>query len=30
MGVDPALFDRHTAMGGARWAKAIYDAVMRQ
>lgn len=28
VGVDPAQFDRHTALGGARWAKAIYDAVM--
>lgn len=28
MGVDPAAFDRHTALGDARWARAIYDAVM--
>jgi DNA polymerase III epsilon subunit-like protein len=28
VGVDPDLFDRHTALGDARWAKAIYDAVM--
>jgi len=28
VGVDPAKFDRHTALGDARWAMAIYDAVM--
>jgi hypothetical protein len=28
VGVDPGLFDRHTALGDARWAKAIYDAVL--
>lgn len=28
VGVDPEDFDRHTALGDARWAKAIYDAVM--
>lgn len=28
VGVDPADFARHTALGDARWAKAIYDAVM--
>lgn len=28
VGVDPDEFDRHTALGDARWAKAIYDAVM--
>lgn len=28
VGVDPELFDRHTALGDARWARAIYDAVM--
>lgn len=28
VGVDPAEFDRHTALGDARWAMAIYDAVM--
>ena len=28
VGVDPNDFDRHTALGDARWAKAIYDAVM--
>ena len=27
-GVDPDDFDRHTALGDARWAKAIYEAVM--
>lgn len=27
LGVDPAQFDRHTALGDARWAKAIYEAV---
>ena len=28
VGVDPDDFDRHTALGDARWAKAIYKAVM--
>jgi DNA polymerase III epsilon subunit-like protein len=28
MGVDPDQFERHTALGDARWAKALYDAVM--
>lgn len=28
VGVDPEHFDRHTALGDARWAKAIYDAVL--
>jgi hypothetical protein len=28
VGVEPRDFDRHTALGDARWAKAIYDAVM--
>lgn len=28
IGVDPEQFDRHTALGDARWARAIYDAVM--
>lgn len=28
VGVEPDTFDRHTALGDARWAKAIYDAVM--
>lgn len=27
VGVDPDAFDRHTALGDARWARAIYDAV---
>ncbi|MCA1569339.1 MAG: hypothetical protein LC798_03245 [Chloroflexi bacterium] len=28
VGVEPEDFDRHTALGDARWAKAIYEAVM--
>jgi DNA polymerase III epsilon subunit-like protein len=28
VGVNPDLFDRHTALGDARWAKAIYEAVI--
>lgn len=28
VGVDPDQFERHTALGDARWAKAIYEAVM--
>lgn len=28
VGVEPADYDRHTALGDARWAKAIYEAVM--
>lgn len=28
VGVDPDDFDRHTALGDALWAKAIYQAVM--
>jgi len=28
LAVDPERFDRHTALGDARWARAIYDAVM--
>jgi len=28
VGVDPEQFERHTALGDARWARAIYDAVM--
>lgn len=28
VGVDPEDFDRHTALGDARWAKALYEAVM--
>lgn len=30
VGVDPTLFDRHTALGDARWAKAIYEAVTKR
>lgn len=28
VGVEPDDFDRHTALGDARWAKAVYEAVM--
>ncbi len=28
VGIDADDFDRHTALGDARWAKAIYEAVM--
>ena len=28
VGVDPEDFDQHTALGDAKWARAIYDAVM--
>lgn len=28
VGVNPDDFERHTALGDARWARAIYDAVM--
>ena len=28
VGVNPDQFDRHTALGDARWAKAIYEKVM--
>ncbi len=28
VGVNPSAFDRHTALGDARWARAIYRAVM--
>jgi DNA polymerase III epsilon subunit-like protein len=28
LGVDPDQFEEHTALGDARWAKAMYDAVM--
>ncbi len=28
VGVDPDDFDRHTALGDARWAKAIYERVI--
>lgn len=27
LGVDPEQFNKHTALGDARWAKAIYEAV---
>ncbi len=27
-GVDPDAYDRHTALGDAMWAKALFDAVM--
>jgi len=30
VGIEPDQFDRHTALGDARWAKAIYDAVMAE
>mgnify|MGYP001572383750 CR=1 FL=1 len=29
IGVDPDDFDRHTALGDARWAKAMYEVVAR-
>lgn len=29
VGVNPDLFDRHTALGDALWAEAIYDAVLK-
>ena len=29
VGVDPEQFDRHTALGDAKWARAIYDAVTK-
>jgi DNA polymerase III epsilon subunit-like protein len=28
LGVDPADYDRHSALEDARWAKAIYEAVL--
>jgi hypothetical protein len=28
VGVEPREFDRHTALGDAKWARAIYDAVL--
>lgn len=28
VGIDPARFERHNAMGDVHWAMAIYDAVM--
>jgi hypothetical protein len=27
VGVDPNAYERHTALGDARWARDIYDAV---
>lgn len=30
VGVDPAKFERHTALGDARWAKAVWEAVTGQ
>lgn len=30
IGVDPAQFERHTAMGDVRWTMAQYDAVMSE
>lgn len=30
VGVDPDDFEKHTAIGDARWAKAIYEAVMNR
>lgn len=27
VGIDPETFERHTALGDAAWAKAIYDAI---
>ena len=29
LGVNPDLFERHTAIGDARWAKALYEAVFQ-
>lgn len=29
VGVDPARFDRHTAMGDALWARAVWDVIMQ-
>ncbi len=29
VGVDPSEFVRHSAIGDARWAKAVYEAVVR-
>lgn len=28
LGVDPALYERHTALGDARWARDVYGAAM--
>lgn len=30
VGVDPEDYDRHTALGDARWARAIYDAITKE
>lgn len=30
VGVDPDDFDRHTALADARWAKAVYEAVLNR
>lgn len=30
VGVEPAEFARHTAIGDARWARALYDAVIER
>lgn len=29
IGVSPGMFDRHSALGDARWAEAMFDAVMK-
>jgi hypothetical protein len=29
VGVEPDSYERHTALGDAKWAKAVYEAVMR-
>lgn len=29
VGVDPEQFERHTALGDVRWAKAIFEAVLK-
>lgn len=28
VGVDPDLFDKHTALGDARWAKTVFDKII--
>ena len=28
LGIDPSKYERHTALGDARWARDLYDAVM--
>lgn len=30
LGVDPDDFDRHTALGDAKWARAIYDVIVKE